>query len=577
MDPEDIPTTLNRLRRSSQEPSASNSDLLSRTIVHGGNADGQDVIRESPLTPTIGDCLDNCRIVAELGSGGSGQAFLARQETLADRPIVLKVTRTTSRHEDLNLARLQHTNIMPLYWANTHPELGIRVLAMPYLGRTTLANLLDRMREEPDDGWTGARVFQVLETEQAQMPMHISVLPHLAAKLKQVTWVEFIVQVGHAVAEALAYAHQRGLVHHDLKPANILITPDGQPIILDLGVARQPISKGTERVPWLGGTWLYMSPEQRLAVDAMKNLDPIPCAVDGRSDLYSLGLVLAHALAGKRGEESPPDPRMLTKLNPQVSPGLEAIVARCLAENPDHRYPDGGSLAEDLHRHLTDLPLVGVRNSWSERVRKWRRRRPQGLALILVVVAFCLTAALAGFAIYQRNEDRRREAEAALHDGQEHQRLGQYEAAISRFIAGKEVAEQISGAGALQLELNRQLQQSRRLQMASELDKVVSQMRFYALQDHMPRRLQWVLEAAGRKLWAERGVLVDHSAGTLENAVETTIKSRLQELVILWTDLHVRVAPPEQSAQARLEAREMLDDRFASPPPVGWTVIRLLA
>ncbi len=557
MEPKDAPTTVNRPLRPNQEAVLSNSDLHSRTVDIG--SDVFRLVTNQPTNfPVLGESVDHCRLVAELGSGASGRAFLARQETLADRPIVLKVTRDSSRHEDLNLARLQHTNIMPLYWASTLPNQGLRVLAMPYLARTTLASLLSRRTKFPGATWTGARVFEALEEDQAKMPVRIAVQAQHAQLLKQSSWVEFVVQAGHAVAEALAYAHQRGLVHLDLKPANILITPDGQPIVLDLDVARQPIPAGSAMVPWLGGTWLFMSPEQQAAITAMSQLEPIPHAVDGRSDLYSLGLVLACALGGTPDDHTPPAPRALPRLNPKVSQGLADIVARCLAQNPADRYPDGDALAEDLRRHLQHLPLRGVHNRLPERWRKWRRRRPLGLALIVTVAAFCGMAGAAGFTFHQRNEDRRREVETALHDGQERQRLGQHAAAISRFLAAKELAEHTYGAEPLRVELHDRLRQARRLQLANELDKVVGQMRFYALQDHTPLRLQWVLEGAGRKLWADRELLIDRSAVPMEMSVEKNIQSRLQELVILWTDLHIRVTPPAHAEQARSEVREML-------------------
>jgi serine/threonine protein kinase len=100
-------------------------------------------------------------------------------------------------------------------------------------------------------------------------------------------------------------------------------------------VARQPIPEGAELVSWLGGTLMFMSPEQKAAITAISMLEPMPCAIDGRSDLYSLGLVLAAALGGKGVDEPPPEPHALPRLNPDVSPGLVAIITKCLATKPD--------------------------------------------------------------------------------------------------------------------------------------------------------------------------------------------------------------------------------------------------
>ncbi|VTU02184.1 serine threonine protein kinase : Serine/threonine protein kinase OS=Singulisphaera acidiphila (strain ATCC BAA-1392 / DSM 18658 / VKM B-2454 / MOB10) GN=Sinac_2382 PE=4 SV=1: Pkinase: TPR_16 [Gemmataceae bacterium] len=558
MDPDDLPTTVNRPPHRTHL-----TGPLASSNIHAPAGGGCGPAAPPPPPaphdfPAVGDTLDHCVLVAELGRGGSGSAFLARQPALADRPLVLKVSRNPSRHEDLNLARLQHTHIMPLYWATTVEATGLRVLAMPYLARTTLGTLVQRLGDRPVRDWTGAGALRVLERDQDGVPVRIAAQPHAAEALGRASWVEFVVRAGEAIAEALAYAHERGLVHLDLKPANVLVTPDGHPIVLDLDVARQPIAANTPSVPWLGGTWLYMSPEQRAAITALSELDPIPQAVDGRSDLYSLGLILAAALAGTPGDEPPPDPRDLPRLNPGVSRGLAAVVAKCLAPDPGDRYPTGTALAEDLNRHLNDLPLRGVRDAPAERWRKWRRRRPLGLPLAVLLAAFCAAACAAGLTAYQRNEDRRREVEVALHDGLEYQRLGQYEAAVGRFLAGADLAERTLGADAVGAELAARVRQARQRQLAVELDAVVGQLRFYALQDHTPRRLQWVLEGAGRKLWAERRALLDRSGGPLEPAVEAAIRDRLLELVVLWTDLLARIAPPPHAGTARDEVREVL-------------------
>lgn len=554
MDPEQFPTAQNPPIPPKEDEKDSSefefrSDVDPPTIKVDSRFDG----------PDVGDTLENCLLIAELGSGTSGRAFLAQQPSLAGRLVVLKVSNLLNG-EEINLARLQHTNIMPLYWASTAAEHGLHVLAMPYLGRTTLAGLLSGMEEFPRGMWNGQIVFDVLQAEQAEMPAQIAVQGHSVEVLTHSSWIEFVTRLGHILAEALAYAHQRGLLHLDLKPANILITPDGHPILLDLDVARQPIPAGTTSVPWLGGTEYFMSPEQRAAMIAVTLRQPIACDVDGRSDLYSLGLVLYHALGGVCDAQNMPNLNTLMSLNADISQGLVEILARCLAQNPKHRYPDCNALAEDLDRHLHDLPLRGVRNSLSEKWRKWRRRRPFALHVALLFVGFCTAAGAAGFTFQQANEERRRNAEIALTDGQEWQRKGQFEAAVRRYLVGKELAEQTFGAKLLQSQLERRLSQAQRQQKAGELANVVHLMRFYALQEHLPRRLQHVLEASSRNAWADRGLLIDHSAGRLELAAERNIRAHLQELVLLWSDLQVRLAPATHTEPIRREVQKVLKE-----------------
>lgn len=154
-------------------------------------------------------------------------------------------------------------------------------------------------------------------------------------------------EVAIQVAEALHYAHQRGVIHRDIKPANILITPESKAKILDFGVAQLAGTKVTQ-AGRLVGTPAFMSPEQFAGG-----------AVDARSDIFSLGTVLywmctsqnpfaadtLTAVAYKVAQSQPPPPR---KLNPSLPPEIDIVLARCLAKDPDKRYPNGRALAGDL-------------------------------------------------------------------------------------------------------------------------------------------------------------------------------------------------------------------------------------
>ena len=115
-------------------------------------------------------------------------------------------------------------------------------------------------------------------------------------------YVQAVCWIGACLADALQYAHERGLVHLDLKPSNVLLAADGQPMLLDFHLAREPIHPGGEEPPWLGGTPGYMSPSSRRPWLAVQQGRKVPRPVDGRSDIYSLGVVLYEALAGSLPE-----------------------------------------------------------------------------------------------------------------------------------------------------------------------------------------------------------------------------------------------------------------------------------
>src|SRR5205085_11221792 len=111
-------------------------------------------------------------------------------------------------------------------------------------------------------------------------------------------YVESVCVVGACLGDALQYAHERGLVDLDVKPSNVLLAADAQPMLLDFHLARAPLRRGEPVPEWFGGTPDYMSPEQVRTLEAVRQRRPVPADVDARSDVYSLGLLLYEALGG---------------------------------------------------------------------------------------------------------------------------------------------------------------------------------------------------------------------------------------------------------------------------------------
>src|SRR5262245_18835141 len=177
--------------------------------------------------------------------------------------------------------------------------------------------------------------------------------------------------------------------------SNILLAAVGQPILLDFHLARAPFSPGEPAPEWLGGTPGYMAPEQEQAIAAVREGRPVPARVDGRADVYSLGMVLYEALGGPMPLPPHSSPRRLLRHNPRVSRGLADILAKCLTPDPARRYDSAAALATDLRCHLANQPLQGVPNrSLVERDRKWRRRaRTFSLSTLLMVLLLGAAAA----------------------------------------------------------------------------------------------------------------------------------------------------------------------------------------
>jgi eukaryotic-like serine/threonine-protein kinase len=264
--------------------------------------------------------LDNRYDVGRtLGSGGMGEVFLARDRVLG-RDVALKVLRTQFagdsefaerfKREARSAASLSHPNIVQVY-DRGDTEDGSSYIAMEYVPGGTLKEKI------VGDGPLGAREAAAL---------------------------------GAQVAEALEAAHERGMVHRDIKPQNVLLTDRGDAKVADFGIARAGSSVTISRTGSVMGTAGYMSPEQALGEPATP-----------KSDLYSLGIVLFEALTGelpftadnpiavsmKHVNEPVRPPR---EIDPTIPEGMNALITRLMAKNPEDRYASADELADDLWR-----------------------------------------------------------------------------------------------------------------------------------------------------------------------------------------------------------------------------------
>jgi serine/threonine protein kinase len=414
--------------------------------------------------PVPGESLGDFRLLAELGRGARGRVFLATQPALADRPVVLKIA-PRSGQEHLSLARLQHTHIVPLFSVHDAPARSLRALCMPYFGGATLARLLDLLQGHRPGERTGRHLLEALRQAQAAAPVRIPVEGPACQFLGRSSYTRAVCWMGTCLAEALQYTHERGLVHLDLKPANVLWTADGQPMILDLHLAQGPLPAGAPTPAWLGGTPAYMAPEHRLALAAVREGRPVPAAVDGRADLYSLGLLLCEALGG----DLPPAAGAVSwvrRRNPQVTADLADILGKCLADDSDARYADAAALADDLRRHLADLPLRSVTN----------RTRPHAPALLGPLLALLAGAGLA--LTWIGHEGRR--ARTALEAGQEHFERGEHGTARDAWQRGLGIAEGLPWHRDLTEDFRRRLRQAHQAEAARELDRLLEHLRAFS-------------------------------------------------------------------------------------------------
>ena len=511
--------------------------------------------------PAVGERLGDFLFLAELGRGAHGRVYLATQPSLANRTIVLKLAPPRGS-EHLCLARLQHTHIVPLYSVTDFPERGLRGICLPYFGGATLSRVLESLADRPPPLRKALDIVTLIQRTADELPAAAADLPLQNASpalkfLEQATYEQAVCWMGACLAEALHEAHGRGLVHLDVKPSNILWAADGQPMLLDFHLAREPIAADAPAPDWLGGTPGYMPPEQAAALDAVRRETPVISPVDGRADIYALGRVLAEALAGKLPPDGESSAEWLRRENPLISIGLGDLIGKCLAVEPKERYGSAAELASDLRRHLENLPLAAVKNrSLSERWLKWRRRRPHALLVFLLAVAAVGAAALVATQLYKQYG----QAALALEEGRKLIDERRYAEARSALRQGLALAAPIYSGSDLSHQLDVELRIAERAQSARELHEFVEHSRVLYSSESLNLEELRRSELHSRNYWDRRYQLVDQSRSPAALKLSRQVRSDLLELAILITGVRTSLAAPDQKDKAHREALKLLSE-----------------
>lgn len=370
-------------------------------------SDACDVRSDSPAS-IVGRLIGGYRILRELGRGGMGVVYEAEQRQ-PKRLVALKVIRGDHFIDDTHirlfereiqtLARLKHPGIAAIYESGCTPE-GRQFFAMELVRGVTLNEFANA-----EAATVAVEGYGVLD-DRARLVLFCK------------------------ICNAINYAHQRGVIHRDLKPGNVIVTretdathgtagmsgitgslPGVEIKILDFGVARitdadiaaTTILTEPGRVV---GTLRYMSPEQ-----ARGDAD----AIDLRTDVYSLGVILFELMTGQppyelnRGapheslriiaEEQPRAPHLIRR---GLKGDIETIILKALEKEPERRYQSAAAMAEDIERYLTEQPILARPPSAAYQFKKLVRRHK--LPFALVVMLFVTVSAAAMVAMYQRGK-----------------------------------------------------------------------------------------------------------------------------------------------------------------------------
>jgi serine/threonine protein kinase len=365
-----------------------------------------------------GGCLGDFRLLREVGRGGMGVVYEAEQISLGRR-VALKVLPFAStldarqlqrfKNEAQAAAQLHHPNIVPVH--ATGCERGVHYYAMQYIDGRTLAALVQELSGRPAAG-PDPTIPPAPEVPAGEAPTQPARGPSTERSVTAAGHFRTAASLGIQAAEALEQAHQLGVVHRDVKPANLLVDERGRLWVTDFGLAHCQSQAGLTMTGDLVGTLRYMSPEQALAHRG---------TVDHRTDVYSLGatlyelLTLAPAFAGRDRQElmrqiAFEEPRPARRLNPAVPPELETIVLKAMAKEPADRYATAQELADDLRRFLEDRPIRARRPTLVQRLRSWgRRHRPVVWSVavsgaVLVLLAFAALAVSYAYVAAEKNE-----------------------------------------------------------------------------------------------------------------------------------------------------------------------------
>ncbi|MBI1310454.1 protein kinase [bacterium] len=316
--------------------------------------------------------LGDCRIVREIGRGGMGVVFEARQGSF-DRRVAVKllpwrISMVPQRWERFQreaqtFARLKHANIVPIFSFGRHDDFAYYV--MQYIEGVSLAHVISELRAHPTVSFSSLIAAESGAAGRIESPAAAT-----NRGLKRDSWKQFA-RIAVQVAQALRHAHRQGVLHNDVKPANLLIDASARVWVTDFGLAEE-LDANNETDDRVTGTLRYMPPER------------FEGKSDETSDVYSLGITLFELVTREPAFDASDRSGLLTEIaagnlrpprdiDPAIPTALEAIILKATARQADRRYLTAGDFASDLLRFINGEKVrAKLRRNWFPGFRRKR-------------------------------------------------------------------------------------------------------------------------------------------------------------------------------------------------------------
>lgn len=450
------------LERKYLSPQIPKSQLESRRIAFDESKPNSDTASSAPAfdddnkIPLTFREFGEYRLIRELGRGSMGVVYEAEQKRLGrhvalkilpDRYIKDKVGAQRFQREASAAASLHHTNIVPVHDLGCHE--GTWYYTMQLIGGQDLLTVRERLQAsrlkqlEPtlceDDPYGESTILlkpisaqhrhyypaiaiqdscdvsSEDEKNAANSSDHILASSPTALIFGTREHIEFVARMGQQIADALQHAHERGVVHRDVKPSNLILDEKGVVWLVDFGLAKRGDEELTQ-TSQAPGTLRYMSPE-RFHGEASP-----------ASDLYALGMTLYELLVLEPAFPAMNHFELLDQIknfdplpprvkNPAIPRDLQTIILKAIHKSPAKRYPDAASLAEDLDRFLLGQPILARRVRTIERVYLWVSRNPLVASLLALLfgtlITIAVSATLAALKFKNMAEEQTRLSEVA--------------------------------------------------------------------------------------------------------------------------------------------------------------------